>query len=117
MPIFFTTIDGPSAVNTDAYGINNAGQIVGGYDDGNGPQGYLLSGGIYTTLNAPTIIPGHSTVATGINASAQIVGFANPGAWHGFLYSNGMYTTIDSPNASGAGGGTFPQGKIGRASC
>jgi hypothetical protein len=71
MPILFTTINAPAATDTDAYGINNASQIVGGYSAG-GQHGFLLSGGSYTTLDAPSA---SSTVATRINVSGQIVGF------------------------------------------
>jgi uncharacterized membrane protein len=43
------TIDDPLGTNgSTAYGINNAGQIVGSYNDGSGPQGFLLSAGTYT---------------------------------------------------------------------
>ena len=34
-PIYsFTTIDVPGGIDTNAYGINNSGQIVGGFGDG-----------------------------------------------------------------------------------
>jgi hypothetical protein len=77
MAILFTTINGPAAISTDAYDINDVSQIVGAYDDGSGPQGFLLSGGHYTTLNDPSALT-QLTKATGINASGQIVGIYNP---------------------------------------
>ena len=43
VPTSFITIDAPGASTTDAYGINDAGQIVGSYNTGDGPQGFLLS--------------------------------------------------------------------------
>ncbi len=71
----YTTLDDPSATHgTLAFGINDAGQIVGYYVDstGNGQHGFLLSGGIYTTLDDPLATSG--TYAFGINAAGQIVG-------------------------------------------
>jgi probable HAF family extracellular repeat protein len=50
-----------------AFGINDAGQIVGFYYDTNVVyHGFLLSGGAYTTFNDPLAIRG--TAAYGINA-------------------------------------------------
>ena len=48
----FTTLDVPGAANfTQAFGINNPGQIVGLYQFPSGSDhGYLLSGGVYTKL-------------------------------------------------------------------
>jgi hypothetical protein len=57
MPIYtFTTFDDPSAQTgaTSAIGINDSGQIVGGYlGTDNVAHGFLLSGGTYTTLTDP----------------------------------------------------------------
>ena len=51
MPVYnYTTLDDPKATNgTQAFGINNAGQIVGGYNIF--AHGFLLSGGTYATLD------------------------------------------------------------------
>jgi probable HAF family extracellular repeat protein len=62
----------PGGFNTQAFGINNAGQIVGGYQDSTGTHGFVYSGGVYTTLNDPL---GTQTQAWGINDRGQIVGF------------------------------------------
>jgi probable HAF family extracellular repeat protein len=49
-----TRIDPPGSLLTEAFGINNRGQIVGYYDDTSGrPHGFLLDRGTYTTLDAP----------------------------------------------------------------
>src|SRR5262249_38937829 len=100
----YSTIDKPNATTTYAYGINSAGQIVGDYEDnvGSGTHGYLLSGGLFTTVDDP--LGPHGTVATGINKSGQIVGYyydANS-AEAGFLYnpSDGSFTTLKDPAAS-----------------
>src|SRR5919201_646096 len=75
----FILINDPSGTSTVAYGLNDLGQIVGQYNDGSGPQGFLFSQGNYTTLNDPAtsfFLPSHVTVATGINGAGQIVGRA-----------------------------------------
>ena len=104
MPInIFNTFNQPSALagTTQAYGVNDADQIVGYYQDGGGNHGYLLSGGVFTFLNDPSASGVNGTIAFGINASGQIVGGyqAGPLSAHGFLYNpnNGLYTTIDDP--------------------
>lgn len=113
MPIYtFTTFDDPSAQTgaTSAIGINDSGQIVGGYlGTDNVAHGFLLSGGTYTTLTDPLASDTPSdngTVATGINAGGQIVGTydAGPlmGGFHGFIYNpngGGTYSTLDVPGA------------------
>jgi len=111
-----TTLDDPSANGgTDAYGINNAGQIVGSYEVLNRAgvfdnHGFLYSGGTYTTLDDPSVVTFNFqrvTVATGINASDQIVGsYVGLNGTNGFLYS-GIFITLDDPLA---GAGVYPQG-------
>ena len=53
----------------------------------------------FTTIDVPGAI---RTLATGINASGNIVGwFQDPkGIIHGFLLSEGRFTTIDAPGAT-----------------
>src|SRR5437588_6091302 len=57
MPVnVYTTFDNPlntSGDGTLASGINDTGQIVGTYADAGGVHGFLLSGGSYSTLDAP----------------------------------------------------------------
>lgn len=115
----YTTIDPPGAANRpgpmftgnidQASSINDLGQIVGGYSDAQGvTQGYLLSGGRYTTLNDPN---GVFTFATGINDHGQIVGFYidKNGIQHGFERIGGKYTTLNDPSArTGNAQGTLP---------
>lgn len=83
----FTTIDVPSSVRTEAYDINDAGQVVGSYIDHTGAiHGFLYSGGAYTTLPFP---------ATGINNVGQIVmELVGSGS---ALYTGGSYTPINAP--------------------
>ena len=83
-----------------ALGINDPGQVVGTYVDADGNRhGFLLSKGLYTTLD----VPGAAfTVAQGINNAGTIVGLYvdGDGNQHGFVLSKGVYTTIDVPNST-----------------
>jgi probable HAF family extracellular repeat protein len=92
----YTTLNDPLGVEgTYAYGINNKGQIVGFYTDGNGKdQGFLYRHGVYTTLSDPLAV---STMPFGINNKGQIVGsyVDASGNYYGFLYSHGVYTTLN----------------------
>jgi probable HAF family extracellular repeat protein len=89
----FTTIYVPGSTGTVANGVNDAGQIVGTFSDSSGGHGFLYSGGVYTTLNAPV-------TPYGINDKGQIVGtFSDSNGGHGFLYSGGVYTTLDDPQS------------------
>ncbi|MEP6961975.1 MAG: PxKF domain-containing protein [Acidobacteriota bacterium] len=97
----FTTIDDPGYFGSSAYGINDAGQIVGYGQNGfgSGPaHGFLLSGGVFTAIDFPGVF---STIPTGINISGQVVGYTeSPGVPNqGFLLSGGTYTAIVDPNA------------------
>jgi hypothetical protein len=93
-----TPLDDPSAINTSAFRINNAGQIAGGYNNNRTgtDHGFLLSGGTYTTINDPQGGQG-STDAFGLNNAGQIVGDFLEFGIEGFLYGGGAYTTLDDP--------------------
>jgi probable HAF family extracellular repeat protein len=79
----FTQIDVPGAVMTEARGINDAGQIVGLFDDSTGGHGFLDTGGSFTQIDVPGAF---GTVASGINDAGQIVGSFNDSTGaHGFL--------------------------------
>src|SRR5438874_7158943 len=89
----FTTIDFPGADGTSASGINERGQIVGGYFDpiNKKNRGFLLDDGNFTSIDFPGAVV---TQAISINARGQIVGgysqsngFGSP--FHGFLLDNG----------------------------
>jgi probable HAF family extracellular repeat protein len=94
----YTQIDYPGALNTTAWGIDTAGDIVGWYAyENDGPDyGFLLSGGVYTTV----AYPGSSTNAYGINDKGQIVGsIFEPNV--GFIYDiqTQAFTTFSHPGA------------------
>ncbi len=101
----YTTIDFPGSIESGASGINNLGQIVGGYVLPDGSRhGFLYSGGNFTTIDDPNALMG--SLALGINNSGQIVGgydLNSPegghvfeGA-HAFVYNSGVFTTLDYP--------------------
>jgi probable HAF family extracellular repeat protein len=95
--VSYITLDDPLATQgTYAFGINDAGQIVGIYNGVDGQHGFLYSNGSYTNIDDPL---GVGTHAYGINNIGQIVGeyFDSSGGAHGFLYSGGGYTTTNDP--------------------
>jgi probable HAF family extracellular repeat protein len=80
---------------TQATGINDAGHIVGNFDNSTGRHGFLDAGGNFTQID----VPGATfTSAFGVNGTGQIVGAV---AGHGFLDTGGSFTQIDVPGASG----------------
>ena len=85
----FNTFNDPSALTgtTQAFGLNDADQIVGYYQDATGNHGYVLSGGTFITLNDPSASGANGTIAFGINASGFVVGGYGVGSItaHGFL--------------------------------
>jgi hypothetical protein len=82
----FTTIDVPGAASTQAFDIDNRGQIVGEYRDAVGIfHGFLRDpGGTFTTVDVPGAT---GTSITGINDRGQMIGlYADAGGKsHGFL--------------------------------
>src|SRR5205823_307133 len=100
----YTTLDVPMAVTTAAWGINNAGQIVGAYVTGPVDHSFLYSGGTYTIIDHPV----GTNDAFGINNAGQIVGIYGGVS---YLYNGGIYTTLDDPLADHTipGGVTWAQ--------
>jgi hypothetical protein len=85
----FIKINDPSAqIGTIAYGINNAGMIVGTFDN---EQGFVFQNGAYHTLNAPQLSgEPHQTQLNGINNLGVIVGQVfTGGIWRGFWIGSG----------------------------
>jgi len=81
---------------SEAYGINNAGQVVGWSTRADGAgHGFLYSGGAMTDLG--TLIGGSASYATGINDMGQVVGYGGINAYgpqfreftQGFIWTNG----------------------------
>jgi hypothetical protein len=93
----FTKIDFPGASSTQAFGINNQGQIVGVYADAiRGQNGFELSGGKFTTINCALE---NGTLLSDINDNSQIVGtYAFIGGFHGFQFeANGSCSDVIDP--------------------
>ncbi|MBI4467770.1 MAG: peptidoglycan DD-metalloendopeptidase family protein [Acidobacteria bacterium] len=89
----FTTINFQGFYETILFDINESGQIVGEYWDGNAFRGLLYDNGNLLTINPPGAT---TSAALGINDSGQIVGqYETAGTIHGFRYY-GSLTTVDS---------------------
>jgi uncharacterized membrane protein len=89
----------PGALGTFPYGIDNSGEIVGGWWDSNKVEhGFTLMAGVYTSFDYPD---SSETGAFGINSAGDIVGGYNDagGVPHGFLLSGGTYTSFNFPGA------------------
>lgn len=99
-PLFtnFSSVSFPGSTLTVAEMINNAGTVVGFYNDAAGnTHGFSLAGGIYSTLD---FTGASATFAKGINNPGMIVGDAViDGNDLGFLLSGGTYTPIVVPGA------------------
>jgi uncharacterized membrane protein len=111
----FTSIDFPGADSyTEAWKINDNGEIVGRYEGGDGKYHvYTLSNGSFNSVpdvpGAVQVAPGGFSEAGGVNnfgdlvsnyASATPYNLGSTGNLHGFLLSGGVYTEIDFPNAA-----------------
>jgi len=91
-----------------ARGINDPGDVVGGYFDGDGNEhGFLLKKEVLTTIDVP-FEGSVGTQLNGINNSGVIVGAWVDSAFtaHGFVYENGNFAQLDYPGALD----TFPSG-------
>jgi uncharacterized membrane protein len=81
-------------------GINNAGQIVGGYADERGSiHGFLLNGGTYTTIDVPGSVNGSFTTIRAINNAGQMLVDSSLGS---FLLSGGTYNPLMVPGGAAA---------------
>jgi uncharacterized membrane protein len=90
---------------SEAFKINNHGDVVGNYagDDGN-IHGFLLTKSTLTTLDFPGA---NDTYPWGINDRGTVVGFwdtvdasGNLVANHGFTWKDGVFTQFDFPGAA-----------------
>jgi len=96
----FRGVNIPGATQQGASAVNDSGEIVGYYSDSSAaPQGYLQSGGTFTTIAVP-FAGATWTEADGINNSGEVVGYwLDATTSHGFLLSAGTYTSFDYPGA------------------
>jgi uncharacterized membrane protein len=101
----FTKANVPGAQQTEPFGINNAGVMVGEYVDSSGVQhAYILNGKKLTKLDHPNAETG-STWASNLNPDGpvSVVGYyvsSRTGQVLGFLYKNGKYTDIPGPSGA-----------------
>jgi uncharacterized membrane protein len=100
----FGLIDYPRSQLGAAYGINDHGQIVGGYNNTNldiytADHGFILKGDRYSTIDYPGAV---QSELLAINKSGQIVGTLLDSAnyYHGFTLASGTFTQLDYPGAS-----------------
>lgn len=71
IPASLITLDVPGAEFTQAWDINNYGQIVGVYEDGGRQHGFISDGFAFLTLDVPGA---YFTQLSAINDKGQIVG-------------------------------------------
>jgi hypothetical protein len=107
--------DGP--FNATATGMDNAGDVVGGYTDAHGGfHGFVRkASGALTQINDPQAAA-YGTAADGISPDGSvIVGFYfdKAGVMHGFLLSDRRFTTYDVPGAQGTVVGFDNHGEFG----
>ncbi|QWF72167.1 hypothetical protein KEF85_06875 [Methylomonas paludis] len=107
-------VPGATAGTTDAYSINDSGQVAGIYKDANGTHGFVYNGGSYTTINDPNATNG--TYLLGIGNNGEVVGYYRDGigyGYHGFTEIGGVYTALEAPGAQTTYGTTITaNGKI-----
>jgi probable HAF family extracellular repeat protein len=104
----FTPFDVPDSVFTEAFDINNSGQMVGVSSNATtGESSFFYNGGGFLNF----IVPGKfDSEARGLNNQGQMVGFYQNnlgGAAHGWFYNGLGFTTLD---VIGLGLDTFAQG-------
>ena len=100
----FTTVNVPGAQQTEGWGINNAGVMVGWYIDSAGMNhGYILNGKKLTTLDDPNGLAG-STRGSNLNpdGAISVVGYYynTIGNVVGFLYKGGKFTDVPGPKGA-----------------
>jgi hypothetical protein len=97
----FTSINAllPVNQNSQAVGINNAGNIVGFYlPTATTSIGFLDKGGVISTIDP---FGSTFTQALGINNLGEIVGFYTDaaGVQHGYVDINGLFSSFDPPGS------------------
>jgi uncharacterized membrane protein len=98
----FQVIDFPGAVSTGADGVNNLGQVVGGYFDGVTGHGFMYDGNGFVTIDY-TNLQG-STSLKDINDSGKIVGgfsqtVGNTYYTNDFIYDGQSFTSLAFPGS------------------
>jgi len=100
-----TRIDFPGGVDTQAFGVNDLGEVIGIYNDaqGNG-HAFLLREGRYRNIDLPGGVANQGTEPFSINDRGEIVGeFANTDGTQGFGYlqkPDGRFTLTTAPGSA-----------------
>jgi uncharacterized membrane protein len=97
----YKSVDFPKVPEQAAFGVNDAGQMVGDYiDSAGGYHGWELAGGKFSTIDVP-FTGATATGANGINDSGEIAGgWDGSGVTqHGFTLIGSSYTSFDYPGA------------------
>jgi uncharacterized membrane protein len=88
---------------SEAFKINDRGDVVGDYDDGV-THGFLLHKGVLSTLDFPGA---DATISFGINRSGVVVGEwdivdaqGNLLAYHGFIWKDGAFSDVNFPGSA-----------------
>jgi len=112
----FRTIDFPDAHYTEAWRINDGGQVVGRYKKQGDFHVYLLTlaSGEFASIDFPGAnetagedftqmggLNNHGEIASGYCNSATNCGLDSLGALHGFVLKGGAFTSLDVPGAAG----------------
>lgn len=99
----YVPIDVPGAIYTQAFGINERGDVVGMWRDGsNVLRGFVLRDGVFETVMVPGAL---LTQVRAINSQGEIIGsYRYPGepavAFHGFRRGpDGVLAPLDYPDA------------------
>lgn len=99
----FTTLDqGPETgffASTQAFAVNNAGEVGGTFFDPDTFRSFLLKNGAFTDFD----VPGQgNTLLEGLNTRGDSVGAFDDInlIQHGFVLSNGIFNTVDVPGGS-----------------
>ena len=97
----YTLLNFPGANLTQAFGINDDGEVVGDYRDSSGKfHGFFWDAGLFFTIDVP-FPEAISTAPRAINNVGQIVGFYddNMGGLRGFLDNRGSFISFDFPGS------------------
>jgi uncharacterized membrane protein len=119
----YTSLDVPGAAQTTgivfefgeglgtaAYGMNEAGAIVGEYASADGVgHGWMRRGRHFVTIDHPAAapFPGFGTTAFAVSNDGTVVGrywAVEPPYGHGFLFRNGRFTEVAVPGSGGSFG-------------
>ena len=109
----FSTYDVPDSLSIGFYGLNNAGQTVGFYQDMNQvSHGVVVQNGELTQFDFPGAV---ETEIFGVSAAGQLIGdvFDDAGAIHGFVgdeqfdVPGAMITYADDMNVAGTLVGSY----------